>query len=247
MLWFKHMSDASNNDFLTRLEDEFGLEGYARWFKLLEAVAHGCEPKKGVWKVAHPWSKWQQILKGKRKKLETFLEHSEIVSRTNQKLTGNILEIEIPKLRELKDEYTRKSGQRPDNVAPDTETDKEEENTPQNPPLGGLAPMVDSGPSGNEKKPKQRKRKAPTYSQSFEHFWSEYPRKTAKAKAWASWKGLDIECQRDAYRAIKAQVKGGHFLGRDGVDIYPHAATWLNQCRWEDEIKASNSMNTGVF
>jgi len=107
MKWFKHMCDASENDFLTCLEDEFGLEGYARWFKLCEAVGRGVDPKKGKWSVAHPWSKWQAILRGKRNKLETFLKHPEVVSRTNQKQTGNILEIEIPKMRKLKDNYTK--------------------------------------------------------------------------------------------------------------------------------------------
>lgn len=130
MKWFKHMCDASENDFLTRLEDEFGLEGYARWFKLCEAVGHGADPKKDKWSVAHPWSKWQSILKGKRKKLETFLEHSEIVSRTNQKLIGNILEIEIPKLKELKDNYAKDlqaAGNSTRARVPDTEAEEEGE------------------------------------------------------------------------------------------------------------------------
>jgi hypothetical protein len=125
------MSDSSQNDFFTQLEDRFGLEGYARYWKLVEAVAQGSNPQKGHWKVAHPWSKWQEILKGKRKKLETFLEHLANLRKIFLKSYENILEIEIPKLKELKDEYARKSGQTPDKcperVAPegDTEGDKE--------------------------------------------------------------------------------------------------------------------------
>jgi len=30
MKWFKHMSDASDDEFVSALEDEFGLEGYEK-------------------------------------------------------------------------------------------------------------------------------------------------------------------------------------------------------------------------
>ena len=75
MRWFKHLSSASDDPFLVDLEARFGLEGYARWWRLLEAVASQVNPKEGRWTVSYPWAKWQQILQGKRKKLETFLEH----------------------------------------------------------------------------------------------------------------------------------------------------------------------------
>ena len=39
MRWFKHMTDASDDEFVAAVESRFGLEGYARWWKLLEAVA----------------------------------------------------------------------------------------------------------------------------------------------------------------------------------------------------------------
>ncbi len=108
MKWFKHMANASSEgEFIAELEDEFGLEGYARYFKLLEAVALKMDETDNC-SASYPWSKWQTILKGKRNKLETFLEHLENKRQINLKRNGNILEIEMPKLLELRDEYSRK-------------------------------------------------------------------------------------------------------------------------------------------
>lgn len=122
MRWFKHMTDASDDEFLVQLESEFGLEGYARWWKLLEAVASHMDGTKRT-SAAYPWSKWCLILRAKREKLGRFLEHLANQHRINLKQTGDILEISVPKLLKFRDEYSRKSGHSPDKVAPDTETD----------------------------------------------------------------------------------------------------------------------------
>lgn len=106
MKWFKHMTDASDDEFISELEDIFGLEGYARWFKLLEIVAKQMD-ETGKCSASYSWKKWQSLLRGKRKKLETFLEHLENKQKTNRKQTGNILEIKIPKLLELRDNHTK--------------------------------------------------------------------------------------------------------------------------------------------
>ena len=39
MKWFKHMSATSDDDKISELEDEYGLEGYAVFFKTLEMIA----------------------------------------------------------------------------------------------------------------------------------------------------------------------------------------------------------------
>jgi len=144
MKWFKHFTDASDDEFIAELENRFGLEGYARWWKLLEVVG-GQFKKEGLPIATYPWSVWQAKLKGKRKKLEPFLgylysrgkinlaetEHKEKTNpeqtqnkpRTNPEQTGNefcfsqnVLEISIPKLLEIRDEYSKKSGQTPDTL-----------------------------------------------------------------------------------------------------------------------------------
>lgn len=126
MKWFRHMTDASQDPFMRVIRCEFGLEGIARWWILLETVAANMD-KTDRCGIALPWSEWQRILVGKRKKLDTYLLRIEFLRKIDLEENGNILEIRIPNLLKIRDEYTRKSGHTPvatpDVVAPYTDTD----------------------------------------------------------------------------------------------------------------------------
>ncbi|MCP4493337.1 MAG: hypothetical protein GY820_39435 [Gammaproteobacteria bacterium] len=73
------------------------------------------------------------------------------------------------------------------------------------------------------------------YSQEFLQFWTVYPRREGKGRAWKYWtrEGLDrklpdILSGVALYRCTEGwQKDGGRFI--------PHPATWLNDRRWEDE------------
>lgn len=104
MKWFKHFSDASHDEFIVELEENFGLEGYARYFKILETIAIQMKTSRGN-AVSYPWSKWQEILKGKRKKLEIFLEYLHNKRGIYMESKGNILKIECLNLLKIKDNY----------------------------------------------------------------------------------------------------------------------------------------------
>lgn len=112
MKWFKHMTSANRDEFIDDILDEFGLEGYARWWLILETIADQMDGSNRCG-VTYSWVKWQSILRGKRNKLETFLKRLENVSGMNLKQTGNKLEINYPKLLIIRDEYSRKSGHTP--------------------------------------------------------------------------------------------------------------------------------------
>ena len=108
MKWFRHMADASDDEFLSEVEDIFGLEGYARWWKLLEIIAKQMDETDRCY-AEYSWKKWQTFLKGKRNKLETFLVHSKNQRKINMEQNGNILKISCPKLLELRDNYSKRS------------------------------------------------------------------------------------------------------------------------------------------
>lgn len=74
---------------------------------------------------------------------------------------------------------------------------------------------------------------------SFSDFWNRYPRKTNKVKAEVTWKRLSKKDAALAYADIENRY--------DGIEkqFIPHATTYLNGKRWEDEpiekiIKQSN-------
>lgn len=97
--------------------------------------------------------------------------------------------------------------------------------------------------------PSPRRAAPSAYSDEFLAFWKEYPRKTGKGAAWKSF--WNASCQELTQRtfltkcleALAWQKKSKEHLQRDEQYI-PHAQTWLNQRRWEDE-PASTSEDQG--
>lgn len=90
------------------------------------------------------------------------------------------------------------------------------------------------GKRSSRKEPKG----APDHNpERFARFWEVYPRGENKQKAIGAWDRLkpsDELCDRMA-KALKRQLKSEDW--QRGIGI-PHASTWINQRRWEDEVKA---------
>ena len=71
------------------------------------------------------------------------------------------------------------------------------------------------------------------YNDQFEIFWKSYPKKTAKESAKKAW--IKIKPNDELIAKITKAVKEQKLSEREQQFI-PHAATWLNAKRWEDEI-----------
>jgi hypothetical protein len=62
-----------------------------------------------------------------------------------------------------------------------------------------------------------------------------YPRKVAKAAARKTWQKLTDEQQLQAAKAIDEHCQ--YWKAKEtALEFIPHASTWLNQERWEDEL-----------
>lgn len=70
-------------------------------------------------------------------------------------------------------------------------------------------------------------------SEFFDSFWQQYPNKTAKQAAVKAWSKLKLNetLFNSIIDALKKQKP--HFK----VGFIPHASTWLNGKRWEDEVQ----------
>lgn len=84
----------------------------------------------------------------------------------------------------------------------------------------------------------------------FERFWKLYPRKANKAKAEAAWKKLSVTAEMFAVitSALAKQATSIDWL-KSGGQFIPHATTWLNGKRWEDEVvpaSTSQSRHTNI-
>lgn len=134
MRWFKHRTDASDDEFIASLECALGLEAYARWWKLLEAIGKQMD-KTGKCSASYPILKWMNILSCRYEKTLTEflifcmskgkLDVSSTLARRGDEAGNFIREIftkkgelivSCPKLLEYRDEYSKKSGQTPDKL-----------------------------------------------------------------------------------------------------------------------------------
>ena len=75
------------------------------------------------------------------------------------------------------------------------------------------------------------------FTDSFDQFWKEYPKKVAKQSALKAWKKInpDDELFRKIMDGLKRWKDSGEW-DRDGGQYIPYPASWLNGSRWEDEI-----------
>ena len=67
----------------------------------------------------------------------------------------------------------------------------------------------------------------------FEEFWNSYPRKTNKLAALKSFQKIDVSLHDLIVARLDEQKKSGQW---QDVKYIPHASTWLNNKRWEDEV-----------
>jgi hypothetical protein len=67
---------------------------------------------------------------------------------------------------------------------------------------------------------------------AFQAFWNEFPRKEAKAAARRAWLKVPIA----EHPLIIPGLERARRSNQWSRDVIPHASTWLNGKRWEDEI-----------
>lgn len=79
---------------------------------------------------------------------------------------------------------------------------------------------------------------------AFETFWKLYPRKTAKDNARKAFAKINpnAELMAEIMASLAKHATCQAWLKDDGQFI-PHAATWLNGKRWNDEVKPSANVH----
>lgn len=220
MKWFQHNVDASDGETVKRIERKFGLEGYARWFKLLEKIARKMDETDRC-SATYPVEDWATFLKCKRNKLETFLESLAEVSEISLKRSGDVLEIKCPKLLEIRDNHTRNLQATGKRLALHNNTIQD--NTKHK-------PSCSSGDKPSTTPPK--------FTGDFEQAWSAYPEKVGKREAARHYRASvktaadhqdlinALECYR---RYVEAQRADGWADRR-----WQNGSTWFNN--WRDWI-----------
>jgi hypothetical protein len=88
-------------------------------------------------------------------------------------------------------------------------------------------------------------KRPPPSINTFDLFYSKYPRRVAKPRALKAW--LSLKPNDELVQVILGSLEKQIPLWKDPQFI-PHPATWLNQRRWEDELKTnvSNSISERI-
>ncbi len=85
------------------------------------------------------------------------------------------------------------------------------------------------------------------WSNSFKTFWEVYPQKKAKQDAEKAFRKINPDEKLLEVMIEKLeQFKISKEWMKDNGEFIPHAATWLNGKRWEDEL-VQESSNTPVY
>ncbi len=213
--WFKHFSDAIEDPFVQGLLDEFGPLGYLIWFGTMEVIAKE-NGSNLTGKLTISPTYLRRKFRTSQVKVREVLTFCQTFRKVSVTFSEKEWELNIPKLLELKDNYTKdlQGTSKKPSLEVDVEVDVEkEEDTP-------LPPKVESA----------------TIEKRFADFWKVYPKKKGKGYALKAWKRLKPtqELCDTILKAVQAQKSWSSWQEGQGRYI-PHPATWLNQGRWEDE------------
>lgn len=113
-----------------------------------------------------------------------------------------------------------------------TEDPPLEKSKENNTSISNIPPIVPQG-GRRRREPKKEPDHKPD---RFHRFWAFYPRgenKQGAIRAWDRLRPTDDQIDQMA-KALKRQKQSDSW--KNGIGI-PHAATWLNNRRWEDEVR----------
>ena len=120
MKWVKHHTDANRDEKLLAIRDEFGLEGYAVYWLILETIAEQMTKKRPTPELEMSFKNWRKVTEISPKKLRKFALFCHNSALFIVTFREKSILIKCPKLLEIKDEWqSRKvnnSGVAPDLV-----------------------------------------------------------------------------------------------------------------------------------
>lgn len=135
MRWFKHMTTSANDEKLSRLRDEYGLEGYGFWWAIVEIIAEQVDENEQTSVTFSP-KKWGNSLGISAKKFRIMAEFCADIGLFSVKSDEKTITLSIPNILKFRDEYSerkaKKSGGCRDKLRPsrallNTETETETE------------------------------------------------------------------------------------------------------------------------
>ncbi len=142
MKWFKHYSDLPRDEGVSRYLDAAGKDrvtAYGFLMFLLEAIASRMDASEGhlVCSASYSIAHWGRITYSHANRVGKYLRLCEVIGWVLVEFEEGMCKVSVPRMVELRDERTRKSGVLPEQVAQSREdkTRKEKRESTQKGPL----------------------------------------------------------------------------------------------------------------
>jgi hypothetical protein len=223
--YFSHDSNARNDEKVMMLRAEHGLEGYGAFWMLAEMMFENSDSRLSHSKVKGIAVSNNIDITVLSNIIQTCIEEGLFESDGEYFWSNSLIRRKerFYELREKRSEAGVKGMEKRWGKAKVYQTD----NT-----------VITKNNKGKERK--GNKSKVNNTTKQFDIFWKAYPKKVAKGQAERAFEKLkpDESLMKIISSAVENQKKSEQWL-KDGGQFVPHAATWLNGKRWEDEVKPS--------
>jgi len=260
--YFPHQCNHGKTMFI--LEQKYGNDGYAFWFKLLELLG----TTEGHFLHLENSADWEflqaktRLYGDKCREILDLLARLDAIDRElweshrvvwSQNFVDGIAPVyrnrgvETPSKPSF---YTRKPSDggvsTPENPQSRVEESRVEESTICAPDDAQEdthdAPMNKPSSKSGPRSPFKSRRQ----EQLFDEFWAEYPKKRSKGQAEKTW--VKLKPDEQLFEAIMTglkRAKTSEEWRKEGGRYIPYPATWLNAKGWEDDYRPLEVINGG--
>lgn len=223
--YFPHTCNHGQTMFI--IEQRYGNDGYAFWFKLLELLG-GTEGHSLDCNKAATWNYLSAKTCVPKEKAEEILDLLSELDAIDKKLWEGKIIWSDNFLKGLAFAYRNRGVSIPDKPVIYT----------QESGICGTTNSRKPQMKGNESKGNKPPLPPKGESNGFDSFWLAYPKKIGKGAALKKWEGLKRLGRLPPIQQIVAAVekqKTWDQWQKDEGQFIPNPTTWLNQSRWDDE------------
>jgi len=248
--YFPH--EVSHGKTLFVMEQAYGNDGYAFWFKLLELLGG----TSGHFLDCRTLGSWDYLTKktgvknGRARTMVDTLSNLEAIDSELWKKVEVIWSDNfVERLKEVYRKRQKEAPKRPNYLLINRITGAGIGNIPS---LGRGNTPKDPLPATEEVEEVEEVEER-EYSAGFEKFWKSYPVKKEKRAAYKEWKTLkpDDVLFQEILSSIKSQISHKESCDKSNTFCpeFPYGSRWIKKKKWEDEqseLTSGNKSLTGI-
>lgn len=236
--YFSHDANARHDEKILELRFEFGWEGYGLYWALIECLREATDYKYCLKKL----NGLALHLSTTKDTLEKIINNFSLFENDGECFWSESLYRRMETKKELSEIRRNSIQKRWDNSKSNTNELQNEYKSNTNELQSDTIKEKESKVNESESKIKPKKTKEEKTNTNFEIFFKEYPRKDGRVLAQKSWEKLKMDevLFNKIINAVKILKTTDQWI-KDNQKFVPMASTFINQKRWEDEIKPESA------